>query len=92
MILYYLFSVPANNTKTITRSSKESSVTIPFERTFRNLELDQNTTPEQLSEFNYCGCGWPQHMLIPKGTAEGLDAVLFVMVSDYEQDKVSFKN
>lgn len=28
-------------------------------------------------------------MLIPKGTAQGLTSELFVMVSDYEQDRVN---
>eukprot|EP00099_Drosophila_melanogaster_P015862 NP_524760.1 prophenoloxidase 3 [Drosophila melanogaster] len=67
---------------TITRNSTESSVTIPFERTFRNLDK-----LEELQNF-LCGCGWPQHMLIPKGRPEGLRFELFVMVSNYEEDKV----
>lgn len=73
----------------IRRRSKESTVTIPFERTFRNL--DQNRpeadTPQE-AEFNFCGCGWPAHMLIPKGLPEGLPADLFIMVSNYEEDRV----
>ncbi|XP_043643114.1 phenoloxidase 3 [Drosophila teissieri] len=71
--------------QTITRNSTESSVTIPFERTFRNLDQ-----LEKLENF-LCGCGWPQHMLIPKGRAEGLSFELFVMVSNYEDDKVEQK-
>lgn len=31
----------------------------------------------------------PQHMLIPKGLPNGLRSELFVMVSDYEQDRVN---
>uniref|UniRef100_A0A182T4S7 Hemocyanin C-terminal domain-containing protein n=2 Tax=Neocellia TaxID=44535 RepID=A0A182T4S7_9DIPT len=73
----------------IRRRSRESTVTIPFERTFRNL--DQNRpepdTPQE-AEFNFCGCGWPAHMLIPKGLPEGLPADLFIMVSNYEEDRV----
>jgi tyrosinase len=30
----------------------------------------------------------PQHMLIPKGTTQGLPAELFVMISNYEEDRV----
>ncbi|XP_049851214.1 phenoloxidase 2-like isoform X2 [Schistocerca gregaria] len=67
------------------RSSNQSSVTIPFERTFRNLT---NPDPANQAEFNYCGCGWPDHMLIPKGNTDGLPADLFVMVSDYTMDRV----
>lgn len=77
---------------TIRRRSTESSVTIPFERTFRNLDANRPAagTPDEL-EFNFCGCGWPNHMLIPKGLPEGLNCDLFVMVSNYENDRVSSK-
>lgn len=73
----------------ITRSSTESSVTTPFEVTFRNLGDDQiPQDAEGLSLFTFCGCGWPQHMLIPRGTPDGYPCQLFVMVSDYEYDQV----
>ncbi|KAH8401002.1 hypothetical protein KR009_002361, partial [Drosophila setifemur] len=74
---------------TIRRRSTESSVTIPFERTFRNLDANRPTAgaPEEL-EFNFCGCGWPNHMLIPKGLPEGLRCDLFIMVSNYENDRI----
>ncbi|KAK4878033.1 hypothetical protein RN001_010539 [Aquatica leii] len=66
---------------TITRSSKESTVTIPFEQTFRNLG-------DSTSELNYCGCGWPHHMLLPKGIPNGYPCQLFVMISNYADDAV----
>lgn len=44
------------------------------------------TTAED--QFNFCGCGWPEHMLIPKGTPQGLNCDFFVMISNYEQDRV----
>lgn len=72
----------------IDRRSSMSSVTIPFERTFRNLDQNRPTGGTALEQFNFCGCGWPQHMLIPKGTPEGLPVQIFVMVTDYAQDKV----
>lgn len=76
-------------TNIIPRQSTESSVTIPFERTFRDLESNRPAagSADEL-EFNFCGCGWPQHMLVPKGYAEGLQSQLFVMVTDYAQDRV----
>lgn len=37
---------------------------------------------------NVCMCGWPEHMLLPKGNAEGCAYRLFVMISDYTLDKV----
>lgn len=69
----------------IRRRSTDSSLTIPFERTFRNLEVGQPGDEEQ---FNFCGCGWPQHMLVPKGTEGGLQCDLFCMVTDYNIDHV----
>lgn len=76
---------------TIRRRSEESSVTIPFERTFRNVDANRPLVgaADEL-EFNFCGCGWPQHMLIPKGKPEGLTCQLFVMISNYEDDRVRF--
>ncbi|XP_046746454.1 phenoloxidase 2-like [Diprion similis] len=69
------------------RLSTESSVTIPFERTFPEGRKDlEEMTEAGKSVFNYCGCGWPQHMLIPKGNELGLSADLFVMVSNYDVD------
>ncbi|KAF9795753.1 hypothetical protein SFRURICE_018881 [Spodoptera frugiperda] len=74
---------------TITRSSTDSSVTIPFEQTFRDLS-PQGSDPRRtsLAEFNFCGCGWPQHMLVPKGTEAGAAYQLFVMLSNYDLDSV----
>lgn len=74
----------------IRRASTDSSVTIPFERTFRDLATNRPgaNTPEEAA-FNLCGCGWPQHMLLPKGTeGSGLECELFVMVSNYEDDRI----
>ncbi|XP_017467198.1 PREDICTED: phenoloxidase 2-like [Rhagoletis zephyria] len=78
---------PGQNT--VRRRSTESSVTIPFDRTFRNLDATRPAagSADEL-EFNFCGCGWPNHMLIPKGLPEGLRCELFVMVSNYDQDRI----
>lgn len=70
--------------------STESSVTIPFEQTFRDLSVQSNDPRRpNLAEFNFCGCGWPQHMLVPKGTEAGATYQLFVMLSNYDLDSVS---
>ncbi|XP_031828652.2 phenoloxidase subunit A3 [Nomia melanderi] len=77
---------PGQNT--IERKSTDSSVTIPFERTFRNLDQNVLISPETTATFNFCGCGWPQHMLVPKGSKGGFPMELFVMISDYSGDAV----
>lgn len=69
----------------IRRRSIESSLTIPVEHTFRELEGGHVTN--QIIKNPY---GWPHHMLIPKGSTEGLQCELFVVVSNYEQVSVSF--
>lgn len=76
-------------TNVIRQNSTESTVTIPFQQTFRSLDQARPATgtPEE-AEFNFCGCGWPQHMLIPRGTAQGMPCDLFVMISDYDLDKI----
>nr|ABC59699.2 prophenoloxidase [Ostrinia furnacalis] len=73
----------------IVRQSTEPTFTIPFEQTFRDLSV-QGEDPRQvdLAAFNFCGCGWPQHMLVPKGSEAGSPYVLFVMLSNYEFDAV----
>lgn len=73
---------------TIPRRSDESSVTIPFERTFRNLNDRPASGTDAEAAFNFCGCGWPHHLLIPKGTPEGMAYELFVMVSNFNDDRV----
>ncbi|XP_044739629.1 phenoloxidase 1-like isoform X2 [Chrysoperla carnea] len=72
----------------IQRQSSQSSVTIPFERTFRNLDTSRPVGGDELAQFNFCGCGWPQHMLIPKGSPEGFPCKLFVMISNIQADLV----
>ncbi|XP_045467590.1 phenoloxidase 1-like [Harmonia axyridis] len=72
----------------INRASTQSSVTIPFDRTFRDHDTNRPEGGDALAQFNFCGCGWPQHMLIPKGNAEGYQCQLFVMISNYTNDHV----
>lgn len=79
-----------NGSNNIQRRSTESTVTIPFERTFRSQSQRPGEGTAAEAEYNFCGCGWPNHMLIPKGTPQGMPADLFVMVSNYNDDNVSF--
>ncbi|XP_063875288.1 phenoloxidase 3-like [Scylla paramamosain] len=81
-----------SGTNHIQRSSTSSSITNSNEFTFRDLEKQRNpdnpVAPEN-TLFNFCGCGWPQHMLLPRGKQEGMPFELFVMVTDWSQDKVA---
>lgn len=72
----------------ITRRSEDSAVTVSFGKTFR--DLSQTPPPGEAREkFNFCGCGWPQHVLVPKGSEQGFPCELFVMVSNWQNDKVN---
>ncbi|XP_050510955.1 phenoloxidase 1-like [Diabrotica virgifera virgifera] len=75
---------------TIMRASTDSSVTIPFNRTFRDLDTSRPDGGNNLAQFNFCGCGWPQHMLIPMGNTDnpGFRSELFVMISNIDDDRV----
>ncbi|KAK9503580.1 hypothetical protein O3M35_010109 [Rhynocoris fuscipes] len=84
----FIVSLRGRN-NTIERRSDQSSVTIPFERTFRSLENRPADNSPGAEEFNYCGCGWPDHMLIPKGSADGFPCTLFVMISNFADDRVN---
>ncbi|XP_027839310.1 phenoloxidase 2-like [Aphis gossypii] len=73
----------------IVRRSTDSSVTIPHEVTYRNQGSNRPAAnTEAAATFNFCGCGWPQNMLIAKGSVDGFQCQLFVMVSNGENDQV----
>ena len=37
---------------------------------------------------NYCGCGWPHHCLVPRGTTQGMEFQLFVVATDWKVDQI----
>ncbi|GAB0093865.1 Phenoloxidase 2 [Sergentomyia squamirostris] len=73
---------------TINRRDEESNVTIPYDRTFRNISA-ASKRPVGEEQFNFCGCGWPAHLLMPKGSPEGFTFDTFVMISDFEGDNIN---
>lgn len=81
--------VPGENT--ITRASTESSVTIPWERSFQLVgAINRLDDPNfDSGRFEFCGCGWPHHMLLPRGSHEGIKFDLFVMISNFADDTVN---
>jgi tyrosinase len=38
--------------------------------------------------IDYCDCGWPYNLLLPKGTAEGMPFRFMVMLTDWDLDHV----
>jgi hypothetical protein len=45
--------------------------------------------PAQTPHEQYCRCGWPYHLLVPRGTPAGMPFRLLVMLTDWELDRVS---
>ncbi|GAB6030165.1 Polyphenol oxidase 1, variant 2 [Chamberlinius hualienensis] len=86
------------------RRSEDSNVTISPVRGFQQLSredtneefpeeeiesgciVDLNKRPGEKKGF--CGCGWPAHLLLPKGKPEGMRFQLLVMITDWEKDQV----
>jgi Hemocyanin, copper containing domain/Hemocyanin, ig-like domain len=52
----------------------------------------QKSLPRPLSdgdELNYCDCGWPYNLLLPRGTKDGMPFVLLAFATDWALDKVA---
>ena len=73
----------------IKRLSKDSSVLMSLLRPIvpdesKNLTIKGTNDDKS----NYCGCGWPRNLLIPRGTVGGMEADLFVLATNWEEDAV----
>ena len=44
--------------------------------------------PHPGEDPNYCDCGWPFHLLLPRGTENGMNFRLMVMLTDHQVDLV----
>jgi hypothetical protein len=45
--------------------------------------------PAQTPHEQYCRCGWPYHLLVPRGTVAGMPFRVLAMLTDWELDRVS---
>ncbi|GFU41367.1 hemocyanin F chain [Trichonephila clavipes] len=70
----------------VTRNSSESAVTAKGSTTHDEILNDVESGSEV--DHSYCSCGWPDYSLVPRGNRRGMDFVLFVMLTDYEEDCV----
>jgi hypothetical protein len=68
---------------TISRSSALSALTINQDSVY-TAQKDKAA----IRRANQCRCGWPQTLLVPRGTQNGTTYRLFAMVTDYTEDKV----
>lgn len=81
--LFFITVVPGINQ--IIRRSDESSVTTSPENIFQPDVLREQ--PDAKTSL-FCSCGWPQYMLIPRGSESGTQFTLFAIVSNLDDDEV----
>lgn len=54
----FVFNLVNPGSNVIRRTSEQSSVTIPFEQTFRNVDNNRAEIATEAADiFNVCGCG-----------------------------------
>ncbi|GBB88162.1 hypothetical protein RclHR1_01470010 [Rhizophagus clarus] len=84
-------TIPPNSKTVVCRSSDMSSVVRQPPRKTRNeLDVAHGTTRNPLEAFY--DCGWPYHLLLPRGRRGGMKFKLLVFISDWSQDKVPRKS
>nr|ABB59715.1 hemocyanin [Cyamus scammoni] len=80
----------APGVNSITRSSKDSSVTVPDVPSFKRLIADTKAALAEDKEVKFeeyhRSCGIPNRLLLPKGSSEGMKFVLAVAVTEASSD------
>lgn len=75
------------------RKSSESSVTIPDQVSTKDLwERVESAIQGAASievDKDYRHCGYPDRLLLPKGKPEGMPFTLYVILTDFDQEKVN---
>ena len=80
-------TLPAQQRVVVFRPSRLSSVVRkPAWRPGEPRPTFAPGTPQ--SARTYCDCGWPYHLLVPRGTAAGMPFRLMVMLTDWRVDRV----
>jgi len=70
----------------IIQKSENSTLTVPWAQTFREIERD---TTQLTRTQAMCSCGWPDHLLLPRGKVDGMLFDLFVMLTNTQIDQVA---
>ncbi|XP_046384701.1 phenoloxidase 2-like [Ischnura elegans] len=71
-----------NRIDVIKRESSASSIVAKSPSSFAKMEKLSGDDRKLPRDENFCGCGWPQNLLIPKGKPEGYPCQIFVMISN----------
>ncbi|CAB4478324.1 unnamed protein product [Rhizophagus irregularis] len=82
--------LPPNSKTVVCRDCDMSSIVRqPPQKT--EDELDDTALPTGVTaneHKNYCDCGWPFHLLLPRGRRGGMKFKLLVFISDWSEDEV----
>ncbi len=81
----FQYDLKPNEEAVVFRQDQESSV---IRRPVMSPNEVRDLEPGDDPEDNYCECGWPYHLLVPRGTATGMYFRLFAMITDGEIDSV----
>nr|CAX63173.1 Hexamerin 1 precursor [Campodea sp. CP-2009] len=77
---------------TIRRASSESTIVKKEVDTYRQMmmkvEQEIHNGQQEYTTKTHSHCGWPLHLLLPKGTQQGEKYTLYVVITDYDQDRV----
>ncbi|CAB5185182.1 uncharacterized protein OCT59_007578 [Rhizophagus irregularis] len=85
-------SLPPNSKTVVCRDCDMSSIVRqPPQKTEDELDdtaLPTGTGTTVNKHKSYCDCGWPFHLLLPRGRRGGMKFKLLVFISDWSEDEV----
>ncbi|XP_033106998.1 hemocyanin AA6 chain-like [Anneissia japonica] len=78
----------SSSTKTYTRYSHSSNLISQVASTFAQVEaaVASGDPIDSCTSDQHCDCGWPANLLVPKGSREGQEFDLFVILTDFSED------
>jgi hypothetical protein len=82
----FLVTLPAHSKTVVYRPDTESAV---VKRPVDRGPADVQAPNGAADQGSYCDCGWPYTLLLPRGTADGTEYRLLVMLTDATIDQVA---
>jgi hypothetical protein len=80
---------PSTRTVIFRRADQSSVIKKPVVRPPGSQDHPQETGDPAEDDLNYCNCGWPYNLLLPRGTHQGMGFRLQVMLTDWQIDRVA---
>jgi tyrosinase len=79
----FVHTLEANERAVIFRPGRHSAV---VRKPARRPSDPPVVLPPGSIDVNYCDCGWPYHLLLPRGLEAGMPVRLLVMLTDHQAD------